>query len=298
MRKWMLWTSAVVIALAAAYDWMVLDTRLPKGHYSLDLAELRRLANSIPGPKPRDIRVERVATFEFPEAVTVAGGSWKTVQGPAISYQIVYPNGTVIVDTAMDEAVTKAMGRATFHPEPYARMIQAMSQASLILITHEHPDHIGGIASFPDKQRLVPVVRLTREQAAHPEQAAPATMTPGVFQILDYNDMAAVAPGIAVIKSPGHTPGSQMVFVQREDGVEYLLLGDVAWAFASVEKEKARPRFISSFMLHEDRGAVMLELAALHRLHDAEPNLHMLAGHDGAPIDALEKQGLLIERFQ
>ncbi|MBZ5601666.1 MAG: MBL fold metallo-hydrolase [Acidobacteriia bacterium] len=297
MPKWTRRVLAVLFAIALGYYWLAVESHVPSGHYSIDIAELRRLANSIPGPKPREIRVERVATFQFPAAAIMAGGSWKVEDGPAVSYQIVYPDRTVIVDTAMDQATTKAMGRATFDPQAFAHMIQAMSSASLILVTHEHPDHIGGIATFSEAQRLTPSVRLTREQAAHPEQAAPAKMTQGVFQILNYERATAIAPGIALIKSPGHTPGSQMVFIQREDGAEFLLLGDVAWGMRNVENVRERPRFITTFMLHEDRDAVMLELAELHRLIEAEPKIHMLAGHDAAPIDALEKQGLLIEGF-
>jgi len=34
---------------------------------------------------------------------------------------------------------------------------------------------------------------------------------------------------MALIKAPGHTPGSQMVYVALQSGKEVLLSGDVAW---------------------------------------------------------------------
>ncbi len=296
MPKWTRWTVGVLIVIAAAYYWLLVESHRPPGSYPIDLGEVRRLANSIPGAKPQSIHVERVATFSFPEALVMAGASWNSGTGPAAACQIVYPGRTVIVDTAMDEKITNALGRAAFHPESYRRMIQAMSSASLILITHEHPDHIGGIASYPDPARLIPSVRLTREQANHPEKMDPARLPPVSFQVIDYDRYLAAAPGIVLIKSPGHSPGSQMVFIQREDGAEFLLLGDVAWQMRNVDRVRERPRLVTAFMLQEDRAAVLRELAELHRLKQAEPNLHMIPGHEDAAVDSLH--GLLIENFR
>ena len=297
----MRWTALVIVIIAAAYYWFFVESHVPaSGSYSLDIGEIRRLANSIPGPKPQSIHVEQVAAFTFPAAAIMAGESWNNETAPAVSYQIVYPGSTVIVDTAMDEKITTALGRATFHPEPYARMTRAMAAASLIVITHEHPDHIGGLTAYPDPASLIPAVRLTREQADHPERMAPAAFPAGVldrFKVIDYDRYYAGAPGIVLIKAAGHSPGSQMVFVQKDDGAEFLMLGDVAWQIRNVENVRERPRFLSMFMLREDRDAVMRELAEMHRLQLAEPKLHMLAGHDGKPIAALEKQGLLIDGF-
>jgi glyoxylase-like metal-dependent hydrolase (beta-lactamase superfamily II) len=299
MRNWSRWALLSMVILAAAYYWFFVESHIPaSGSYSLDMTEIRRLANLTRGPKAQSIHVEHVATFAFPSAAIMAGASWSGDSAPAVSYQIVFPGSTMIVDTAMDEKITKAMGRATFHPEAYARMTRAMGGAAMILITHEHPDHIGGLTAYPDPLRLVPAVRLTREQADHPERMAPAAFLPGIrFITLDYDRYYAMAPGIVLIKAPGHSPGSQMVFVQKEDGAEFLLLGDVAWQMRNIENVRERPRFVSMFLLQEDRDAVMRQLVELHRLQSAEPNLHMLPGHDGMPIAALEKQGLLLEGF-
>src|SRR3989442_414512 len=59
----------------------------------------------------------------------------------------------------------------------------------------------------------MPEIRLTEEKARR-------------YIVVDYDKYLPLAPGIAVIKAPGHTPGSQMVFVALESGKEYLLIGD------------------------------------------------------------------------
>jgi hypothetical protein len=48
----------------------------------------------------------------------------------------------------------------------------------------------------------------------------------------------------------------------------------------------------------EDHGKVLSELAALHALKRAEPNLHIVPGHDPAPVDALEDVGLISAGFE
>jgi glyoxylase-like metal-dependent hydrolase (beta-lactamase superfamily II) len=299
MPNWMRWLVVFLVIVAAAYYWLLVESHVPSGDpYSIDLPEVRRLANTIPGAKPGSIRVEQVATFTFPTIAMMAGDSWKSLSAPAASYQIVYPDRTVIIDTAMDEKLTNSTGWAKFNPEPYTHMVHAMASASLILITHEHLDHIGGIATYPDPAGLVSSIRLTREQISHPERMAPAVLPSVPFQVIDYDRYHAAAPGIVLIKSPGHSPGSQMIFVQKADGTEYLFLGDIAWEMPNVEHVRGRPRAISMFMLHEDRAGVLRQLAELHRLMEAEPKLHMLAGHDARPIEALEQQGLMAAGFQ
>jgi len=102
---------------------------------------------------------------------------------------------------------------------------------------------------------------------------------------------------VVLIKSPGHSLGSQMIYVQRQDGVELLFLGDVAWIMRNVELVRERPRFIAN-MLAEDRAAVMRQLATLHALAQAEPKINLIPGHDAGPVADLINRGLLREKFQ
>jgi hypothetical protein len=85
--------------------------------------------------------------------------------------------------------------------------------------------------------------------------------------------------------------------VQTANGAEFLFLGDVAWQFRNIDVQRERARLMTRFMLHEDRDAVFGQLAALKRLHAAEPGIHIVPGHDGAVVDALIGAGLLKSRF-
>jgi glyoxylase-like metal-dependent hydrolase (beta-lactamase superfamily II) len=101
---------------------------------------------------------------------------------------------------------------------------------------------------------------------------------------------------VVLIKAPGHTPGSQMVYVKRADGQEILFLGDVAWQMRNIEEVRERARF-ATWLAGEDREAVMGEFVELHRLHTAEPNLNMMPGHDSAVLTRFLKAGLLTKGF-
>ena len=89
-----------------------------------------------------------------------------------------------------------------------------------------------------------------------------------------------------------------MVYVQRADGAEYLFLGDVAWTLRNVELVRERARLVTQFFIREDRDAVMYELAELHRIHEAEPNLHIIPGHDPLVLADALKSGLFIDKFK
>jgi hypothetical protein len=89
-----------------------------------------------------------------------------------------------------------------------------------------------------------------------------------------------------------------MIYVKREDGKELLFAGDIGWLERNIETGKGRPRALSQFMLNEDRSAVFAELAALRALHEKEPNLVIVPGHDLGFVQSLVAAGLLTADFK
>ena len=121
----------------------------------------------------------------------------------------------------------------------------AIKAASQIVITHEHPDHIAGLTDYPgDIRELHSSLRLTVEQVTDPVASGGLAFPRGAldgYTPISYQDVMPIAPGVALIKAPGHTRGSQMIYVRLESGAEYLFIGDIAWNFASGAASRAGP---------------------------------------------------------
>lgn len=302
MKRWVRNTLLVLCGLlviaGAAYYWFMVESHVPGGaQFALDIGEIRRLAGAGAGDKPIAIEVEAVGLFKPPAAFVVAGDGWKPSDLPVYSYRIVYPQTSVIIDTALKQM--GGDGLDSFDAAAFARMQAAMTQSSLILLTHEHVDHIGGITTHPNLAAVLAAAKLTREQLTNPAGMLPAKFPDHAldgYVPLEYQKYLAVAPGMVLIKSPGHSPGSQMVYVQTADGTEFLFIGDVAWQFRNIELQRERPRFVTH-TIKEDRAAVFGELVALHRLHEAEPRINIVPGHDGAAVSRLIAAHLMSPRF-
>ncbi|MGQ0587297.1 MAG: MBL fold metallo-hydrolase [Gammaproteobacteria bacterium] len=300
-RRWP-WIVAILAALALP-GWyaLALHSPAPGAAFPLDLARVRALAESVPGDKPTAVRYEEVLALRFTEAMVMAGEPWQQTAMPVYAFQLAFPDRTIIVDTAL----AKADGKPEFlglryDTAAYERMNAAMARASQILVTHEHVDHIGGVTAHPQLAQLRPALRLTAEQVANPGGMEPVKLPAEAmagYEPLRYDDLLAIAPGVVLVKAPGHTPGSQMVYVRRADGRELLLLGDVSWRLKNVDQLRERPLFMT-LLIGEDRAAVMAQFVALHALRQAEPALALVPGHDGPAVEALAAAGTLQKGFQ
>jgi len=294
-------TLVVLVAGAlAAGSYLLAREEVPaESSYTIDLAELRRLATAMPGELPLRINHELIALAHVPRAAVFAGESFDPHEMIHGAYQILYRNGFIVVDAAMGpDMFANEMAREdddVYNALGWKVLAAALERADLVVITHEHADHLNGIVAHPSARKVAAHVRLNAEQRASP--LIDDALRQEIGQ-LDYTRTMPLAPGVVLLRAPGHTPGSQMVFVKLRDGREWLLLGDVAWHMDQIRNLHYRPRLVTDFVLDEDRDAVLAQFRALHDLLATHPEIQLVASHDADQRAELVRSGQLGERFE
>ncbi|MBI4885623.1 MAG: MBL fold metallo-hydrolase [Acidobacteria bacterium] len=201
----------------------------------------------------------------------------------------------MMVDAGMDLDVHRFFGRGVEEPydaEAARTVARAVREARLIIVTHEHGDHVAGVVHTPAAAELAPKTILTRTQlqglmkAPQMPEIAVSDDLARRFIVVDYDRYLPVAPGMAAVKAPGHTPGSQMIFVALQSGREYLLIGDTTWHMDGVRLVTGK----DAPWVTEDQATVMDQLRWLNQLSRTEPRLVIVASHDDEQrIDLMNK---------
>ena len=289
MRRWSLRllaiVAALVIAAGAAWRWLNAAEAPPEvSDYEISVEELRQLAEAIPGDAPIAVRSELVSITSMPRAAVFAGESFAPHPMSHQVFQIVWPDRFILVDTAFPrETMAQMDSKGTFHDDRFERVLGAMKSAARILITHEHFDHLAGAGRYQPPEGLAGRLQLTTRQLANTDALAQAKLPDAMVRSLtplEYDRIAAIEPGVVLLAAPGHTPGSQLVYVRTQDGRELLLVGDVAWHGDQILELHYRPRLVTDFFLHEDRRAVLAQLRTLHDLVRDRPEIAVVVSHD------------------
>jgi glyoxylase-like metal-dependent hydrolase (beta-lactamase superfamily II) len=266
--------------------------------WPVTLDQIRQVAGMIPGRRALRINVLKFSESHRSKKFSVQGAPDEPSIQARTVFQVVFADGTVMIDSGMDEQVHSFFGRGTvepYFPDAAKQVEQALRKARAIIITHEHGDHVAGVIRTPFVGELAPKTLLTRAQVQGLEtnpQMPEIKITPEManrYNVADYDKYLPFGPGVTLIKAPGHTPGSQMVYVALESGREYLFIADTAWHMDSVRliKGKAAP------WIQEDEGALVAQLKWLNEIYRTEKNVFIVASHDEEERKDLIGKGVL-----
>jgi glyoxylase-like metal-dependent hydrolase (beta-lactamase superfamily II) len=266
--------------------------------WSVRLDEIRQVATVIPGRRALRINVLKFAESRRSKKFSVQGAPDEPSVQARTVFQVVFADGTVMIDSGMDEQVHRFFGRGViepYYPDAARQVERALRSARAIIITHEHGDHVAGVIRTPLVAELAPKTLLTRAQIQALEsdpQMPEIKITPDMashYNVVDYEKFLPFGPGVALIKAPGHTPGSQMVYVAVESGREYLFIGDAAWHMDGVRLIKGK----DAPWIQEDQAALLAQLEWLNELYRTEKNVFIIASHDDEERKALIAKGVL-----
>ncbi len=278
---------ALLLILGAPAYWLLIDSSPHNvAAKPLSLTQLRQLAAAIPGHKPTRVDMEMVAWKLLPGNVFAAGSGLKRRLIGVLAFRLELPDhGPVLIETGTSAAIAKNLGMDQFDPKAQRHVDLMLRQASLILVTHEHGDHLGGLAALSGtKDGLAAASRIKLNQFQLP--TAPLSdklpWPQGLLLSAKIGSLRpqAVAPGIVVIPASGHTPGSQMIFVSLVDGSEYLFTGDISPMATSWQELRPRSRLLTDFVAPENRREILSWLQAIAALKQQVPSLHVIPSHD------------------
>jgi glyoxylase-like metal-dependent hydrolase (beta-lactamase superfamily II) len=281
----------------------VCDSAAAQEPYSADLlARVRRAATTIPGMPPARLNYLKFAESHRPMSDIIEGGSQERYVSARTAFQVVYPSGTVMLDAGMDQTVHKFFGfgrEEPYWPERNAAVQQALKAASLIVVTHEHGDHVAGVIRSQARSELAAKTLLTRDQMrtlTSDPQLPEIRLTPEVardYLVVDYDSHLPIAPGIVLIKAPGHTAGHQMIYVRLDSGREHLLIGDVGWTLDNVTQQKLRPA-ATMRRINEDGAALAQQLRWIKSVMEQD-KLVVIPSHDDKLLQDLAAKQLIGE---
>lgn len=174
------------------------------------------------------------------DTVAEAGLGPDMLPAPVSAYLLQSEDRTILIDAGMGglELLGPGFGRV---PAALAAAGVAVDDVDAVIVTHLHPDHIGGLiageaAAFPNAEIIVSEADVAFWTDAAMQAAAPAEAQ-GLFQlaqsalalydgrVTQVADGAEVAPDVTLMLSPGHTPGHSVLNIDGGDR-QLLMIAD------------------------------------------------------------------------
>lgn len=245
-----------------------------------------------------------------PEWVTIQGGALKPVQIPALFALLRHPTlGPILYDTGYaprfftETARLPALAYRWITPvqideeqtaaAQLRRLGVAAEEVRLIILSHFHADHLGGLLDFPNARFIylpaawaavrgktgVAAVRRAFLPGLLPpdfeERSLPLTkslpLPPSLAPFTEGYDLLGDG-SVLGIRLDGHATGQLGILVG-----ESLLCADAAWSSRAV-RENRPPNPIARLIM-DDPAAYAASLGALHELHRRNPTLRIIPSH-------------------
>lgn len=139
-----------------------------------------------------------------------------------LAFYVKIPGREILFDTGLPNGnIAKRLSENGIKPE----------DVKIILLTHLHPDHFGGLvkngkATYPNAE--VYVSKIERDYWVNDVKNENVIKALGLYEkklhLFEFND--EVFDGVKAIDASGHTPG-HTVFEIKADGEELLIVGDI-----------------------------------------------------------------------
>jgi glyoxylase-like metal-dependent hydrolase (beta-lactamase superfamily II) len=266
------------------------------------LGRVRAAARAAPEARPRSLHFLTFAEAQGRRSGAVAGADTTPVVIAFPVFQIRFTDKWIMVDAGFEHALWDEFSGpdwpVTYWQDRYDRVLVALRGADRIVLTHEHWDHAAGVQRGPQVAQVAAKTLLTSVQlktfidppdAKHYVRVDSASASR--YRTVDYDLVYPLAPGVVLIKAPGHTPGAQLIYLQLASGRELLLVGDLVWLKEGLETGRQRPEATSKD-LKEDRHAIRRQIDWVRRVVRLD-KITAVPSHDSRVLKSLVQSGVL-----
>ncbi|NES81617.1 MAG: MBL fold metallo-hydrolase [Moorea sp. SIO2B7] len=269
----------------------------------------------------------KAGSCTHPEAIVIRDGRWKITNFPSLFALILHSQvGYILFDTGYSERFFQETRHFPFRlyalttPVFFQAEDSAVSQlqkqgiepttVQLIIISHFHADHIGGLRDFPTAkfvcfQSAYEAVKHRRGinalKAGFLSGLLPSDFEQRAIFVEDKNivplppEYAPFDKGfdllgdgsLLAVELPGHATGQLGLFFRDTNHQSYFLIADACW-LSRAYQEFVQPHPIANliFANGEDYGDT---LSKIHQLHQLNPELKIIPTHCQKTWQELEK---------
>lgn len=259
----------------------------------------------------REVRLFSAGSCRQKEAFSIRGGAWRDVEFPAACAVLKHPTvGWILYDTGYaPDILTSSSGVGM---RLYARIMKVVSneetsvvsrlrglgiepeEVALVVLSHFHPDHIGGVRFFSNARFLCSkkgyreACRRSRRLGFRRE-----LLPYGFEERLDFVEDRAVVPhaglscfgvvydlfadgSVLSVLIDGHAP-RQVGCLIRGSEQSCFLVADAAWSRKAIEE--GRPPHGITRLIQDDWGLLLDNLFHLGELARANPSWRIVPSH-------------------
>jgi glyoxylase-like metal-dependent hydrolase (beta-lactamase superfamily II) len=239
----------------------------------------------------------RTAAFAY------RGGSpWEKWESVMTCVLVRHPQGDVLIDTGVGRTVASQLKQlpplfrlaTDLEPsQPAADQLDAAGydrkQLRYILLTHAHWDHVSGVPDFPG----VPVLVTAAEHRFINEGGWITVTARGIDSSLlrdyafdggpylgfDHSYDLYGDSSIVMVPTPGHTPGSVVVFVTLPNGARYAFVGDLVWQLEGLLQREERAWLVRR-SADQDPVALQQSMLRMSAIATRYPQILIVPAHD------------------